>query len=159
ERRGELGRILDWYMVKIFPDDRLDHAAELARAAGAIGRRFEARCWWGLAAERSPGGDLPGAGLARLDREARSSGAVPPHLTPAGLLAELDADRGSGRLAHGLRDAGASPRFVDDAEPAGLRFTFDNGVEALHHIPETMSGGLAVLDFDGDGWLDVYAVQ
>jgi tetratricopeptide (TPR) repeat protein len=159
ERRGELGQILDQYMFKIFPADRLDHAAELARAAAAIGRRFEARCWWELAARRSPGDDLPRSELARLDRESRSSGTLAPDLTPAGLLAELDENRGSAELAHGLQDAGASPRFVDDAERAGLRFTFDNGVEELHHIPETMSGGLAVLDYDGDGWLDVYAVQ
>ena len=51
------------------------------------------------------------------------------------------------------------PRFVDDAEPAGLRFTFDNGLETLHQMPETMSGGVGLLDYDGDGWLDVYVVQ
>ena len=41
----------------------------------------------------------------------------------------------------------------------GLVFTFDNGLSDLRQLPETMSGGVAVLDFDGDGWLDVYAVQ
>src|SRR5262249_38905123 len=102
ERRGELERILDWYTVKIFPADRLAHAPELARAAEAIGRWFEARCWWELAAKRSPGDDRPRSELARLDRELRSSGALPPALTPAGLLAELDADRGSRKLADGL---------------------------------------------------------
>src|SRR5262249_20265128 len=66
QRRGELGRILDWYMFKIFPADRLEHARELARAAAAIGRRFEARCWWQLAAHRSPRRDLPRSGRARL---------------------------------------------------------------------------------------------
>ena len=52
-----------------------------------------------------------------------------------------------------------SPRFVDDAQAAGLRFTFDNGQTSRHLLPETMSGGVALLDFDGDGWLDVYCVQ
>ncbi len=28
-----------------------------------------------------------------------------------------------------------------------------------HQIPETIGGGVAVLDYDGDGWLDVYLVQ
>ncbi len=41
----------------------------------------------------------------------------------------------------------------------GLRFTFDNGQTVRHLLPETMSGGVALLDFDGDGWLDVYCVQ
>jgi tetratricopeptide (TPR) repeat protein len=159
ERRGELGRTLDWYMVKIFPADRLDHAAELALAAEVIGRRFEAHCWWELAAQRPAQAELAKTELARLDREAKSTGLSAKLLTPVGLLAELGAERTSGKLAHGTQGSGASPRFVDDADVAGLRFTFDNGVERLHHIPETMSGGLAMLDYDGDGWLDVFAVQ
>jgi tetratricopeptide (TPR) repeat protein len=58
-------------------------------------------------------------------------------------------------------DAAAPSRlhFVDDAEAAGLRFVFDNGRTAHFLLPETMSGGLALLDYDRDGWLDVYCVQ
>ena len=57
-------------------------------------------------------------------------------------------------------DAGrANPQFVDDAEKAGLRFVFDNGKTPQHELPETMSGGLGLIDYDGDGWYDVYCVQ
>ena len=42
---------------------------------------------------------------------------------------------------------------------AGLRFTYHNGESPQHQIPETIGGGVAVLDYDGDGWLDVYLVQ
>ena len=51
------------------------------------------------------------------------------------------------------------PEFQDDAVKAGIAFTFDNGAEPLHHLPEIYSGGVGLLDYDGDGWLDVYAVQ
>ena len=51
------------------------------------------------------------------------------------------------------------PQFTDDAKTAGLTFTFRNGETAFHYLPETMGGGVGLLDYDGDGWLDVYAVQ
>ena len=158
-RKGELERTLDWYIVNIFPADRLEHATELARAAEAVGRRFEAHCWWELAAEQPSHTALARAELARLDREGMSAGPSPRDLTPAGLLAELNARATPESLAPGVESCGASPRFVDGAESAGLHFTFDNGLETFHQIPETMSGGVGLLDYDGDGWLDVYAVQ
>jgi predicted Zn-dependent protease len=158
-RRGELERTLDRYTADIFPADRLEHAAELARAAEAVGRRFEAHCWWELAAEQPTQAALARTELDRLDREAMSAGPSPPHLTPAGLLTELNASAAPGRPGPVVGSCGATPRFVDDAESAGLRFIFDNGLEELHQIPETMSGGVGLLDYDGDGWLDVYAVQ
>ena len=51
------------------------------------------------------------------------------------------------------------PTFVDDAQRRGLVFAFDNGLSPKHQLPETSSGGMAVLDIDGDGWLDIYAIQ
>jgi tetratricopeptide (TPR) repeat protein len=158
-RKGELERTLDWYMVNIFPANRLEHATELARAAETVGRRFEAHCWWELAALQTSHTALARAELARLDREAISAGPSPPHLSPAGLLAELNAEATPESDAPRALSCGARPRFVDDAESAGLHFTFDNGLETLHQIPETMSGGVGLLDYDGDGWLDVYVVQ
>ena len=55
--------------------------------------------------------------------------------------------------------ARAAPAFADDAEAAGLRFVFDNGQTPRRQLPETMGGGVGLLDYDGDGWLDVYCVQ
>ena len=52
--------------------------------------------------------------------------------------------------------------FIDDAEAAGLRFAHENGSngDARRLIPPvSMCGGVGLLDYDGDGWLDVYCVQ
>ena len=49
--------------------------------------------------------------------------------------------------------------FTDDAGRAGLRFTFDHDRSPDCQLPETMCGGVGLLDYDGDGWLDVYCVQ
>jgi hypothetical protein len=48
---------------------------------------------------------------------------------------------------------------VDDAETAGLRFVFENGRTEKFLLPETLSGGVGLVDYDNDGWLDVYCVQ
>jgi len=43
--------------------------------------------------------------------------------------------------------------------PAGLKFVTDPSKTAKKHQPETMVSGVALLDYDGDGFLDVYAVN
>jgi len=42
---------------------------------------------------------------------------------------------------------------------SGIEFTHDRGTTGDKHLAETMGGGLAWLDFDNDGWLDLYLVQ
>jgi hypothetical protein len=49
--------------------------------------------------------------------------------------------------------------FEEVAAARGLRFVTNSGRTARKHQPETMVAGVAVLDYDGDGWLDVYAVN
>lgn len=41
-------------------------------------------------------------------------------------------------------------------EPRDLSFTLRNGATGLHRLPETMPGGLAVFDYDNDGWDDLF---
>ena len=49
--------------------------------------------------------------------------------------------------------------FVDAAGLVGLDFVHTNGASQDRYFPETMAGGGAFVDFDGDGYLDVYAVN
>ena len=60
-------------------------------------------------------------------------------------------------------DAIGSIRFADQAEQAGLRFTYRNdstpGRDGLSRMYESTGGGSAAIDFDRDGWPDVYLVQ
>ena len=49
--------------------------------------------------------------------------------------------------------------LTDVAAAAGIVFTHRNGASPEKHMPETMGSGLAWLDFDQDGWMDLYVVQ
>jgi len=51
----------------------------------------------------------------------------------------------------------APPYFVDKAPSAGIDFAYRNGQEAGHFaILEALGGGVALIDYDGDGLLDIF---
>jgi thioredoxin-like negative regulator of GroEL len=154
-RKAELDRAqIQYEMLVTKPSEEAERqCVEMARLAEVLGRSFEARSLWSVALERSPADREARQARARLER-AGTSRAGP---TLAGLLAEFGpapapAARLPGRLS-------TPPAFIDDAEVSGLRFRFENGATHARQLPETMSGGVGLLDYDGDGWLDVYAVQ
>ncbi len=47
-------------------------------------------------------------------------------------------------------------RFVEVARPAGLDFVLENSPTPRKHLIETMPGGLAAFDYDGDGRTDLF---
>ncbi|MDR3619888.1 MAG: FG-GAP-like repeat-containing protein [Paludisphaera borealis] len=137
--------------------------AELASLSESIGRTFEARGWWTLRAAFAPSNPTAKEALARL-REPSQTSSPAPDVTLADLL-KSDEPRSSPRLSREPAapstptTTASAPSFRDDAEAAGLRFEFDNGRSPQRQIPETTAGGVALLDYDGDGWMDVYVVQ
>src|SRR5579872_2210646 len=50
----------------------------------------------------------------------------------------------------------AQIRFEDTAGKAGLKFELRNGAAGEFHQPELMPGGVAVLDYDNDGCMDIF---
>jgi hypothetical protein len=73
---------------------------------------------------------------------------------PAG--AAVPPQRGTGESARG---AAATPPFVERAEALGVRFVHVNGRSGSYYMPEINGAGCAVLDYDGDGDLDLYFLQ
>jgi enediyne biosynthesis protein E4 len=56
----------------------------------------------------------------------------------------------------------ASPRVLFDQVPAsqsGIFWRHANGRSAEYYLPETTGAGCAFLDYDNDGWMDIYLVN
>jgi tetratricopeptide (TPR) repeat protein len=154
-RKAEIDRTKDRYH-RFVKGDASGRYAEAAGWAEALGRRYEAQGWarWRLH-------DAPADQAAQviLDRQAR---AIPPSLPSGRPLLEilgLPASRTDTSSRSDKDRWQSTVRFTDDAHRAGLRFHFDNGRSPSRQLPETMSGGVGLLDYDGDGFLDVYVVQ
>jgi hypothetical protein len=62
----------------------------------------------------------------------------------------------SAPLVLALVAAIAPIRFRDVAESAGIRFVLENHPTPRKHLVETMAGGVAAFDYDGDGLVDIY---
>jgi hypothetical protein len=56
-------------------------------------------------------------------------------------------------------DAPSPIRMVNGGATAGFNFTLRNGATGNKMQPESMVGGMGVIDFDGDGWPDLYCVN
>jgi enediyne biosynthesis protein E4 len=55
---------------------------------------------------------------------------------------------------------GAKPVFLSlSAKETGITWVHDNAMSPGRYLPETCGSGLAFIDFDGDGWMDLYLVN
>jgi hypothetical protein len=61
--------------------------------------------------------------------------------------------------AGGAYSAPAVPIYRDVTSASGLNFVHDNGAVGTKQYQEVMGSGVALLDYDGDGRLDVYLVN
>lgn len=50
-------------------------------------------------------------------------------------------------------------QFSNIAEKAGIHFKHENGATPEKYLPETMGGGAIILDYDNDGWPDLFFVN
>lgn len=129
-------------------------ASELATLAEQIGERFQARAWRLLADVGRARWKAASAHLPIDDPELPQ----PQPSFDAALLASLDRLIARGQ-AVATANSIVTPVFVERAAEVGLVFTYDHGASSRRLLPETMSGGVALLDYDSDGWLDVFVVQ
>jgi hypothetical protein len=59
------------------------------------------------------------------------------------------------------KSAEKTPVVLKEVPPSESKITWvhDNGRSEAHHLPETCGGGGVFLDYDNDGWMDIYLVN
>jgi hypothetical protein len=62
-------------------------------------------------------------------------------------------------FSRGKAEQDPTVKFVDVTAAAGITFRHDNARSAEKYLIETMGAGAAWIDFDNDGWLDLYLVN
>jgi tetratricopeptide (TPR) repeat protein len=66
----------------------------------------------------------------------------------------------AGSKARAEPPGAAAPPFEEGSEAAGLKYFYESGAGGDRlFIADTMGGGVGLIDFDRDGWLDVYLVN
>ena len=65
---------------------------------------------------------------------------------------------GSAAVA-GMARQGDAVQFADITAKSKIGFRHENGASSEKHLPETMSGGAVLFDYDNDGWLDIFFVN
>ncbi len=147
------------YARQLVAPDPQAHAGELARLAGRLGRSFDAERWASIAAGSRGRNVVSTPSGHPVSRERTAA----THRTTLADLVLDDADRTDRQpksASSPSRPPRGVPQFVDDATAAGLSFLHESGGAKGRLIPPvTASGGVGLLDYDGDGWLDVYLVQ
>src|SRR6202795_3122652 len=63
---------------------------------------------------------------------------------------------GTGR---GAPPPAATVTFRDVTQQSGIHFVHNNGAFGKKYLPETMGPGVAFIDYDNDGWPDIFLVN
>jgi tetratricopeptide (TPR) repeat protein len=149
-----------------------DHIESMRRAAilsRELGRLWEAASWSSIAYTQDPGQSWA---LAMLQEVSPRLHPDLPQTSPADDPA-VTLDLSGTALAFSPSIASLSTssrtarihsqiRFVDQAPSAGIAFTYENAADDATpgaRIFETTGGGVGVIDFDVDGWPDLYLTQ
>ena len=170
-RAKKLTRLIE-LAVRMFKDRGTESEnEECARLAYELGRLHECKAWCELTLSISPDNSTAHELVGKLRNELRAD---TPWLLPDSDLATrinlssfpLPDRTVSGDETQSL--ANTPPiesrpiAYVDDTERTGLKFVYFNGDDASSEgkrMFEYTGGGVAAIDYDLDGWCDVYFTQ
>ena len=143
---------------------------QAAETLESLGRLWEAWGWWHAIAFHFP--QHPDAARRREELRKQIQPDTPQTLVAANPATEFDGRKyplpawsstGTGENQQlAMQPSDAAIRFTDEAEQAGIDFQYQNGDDP--HEPgmliyQSAGGGTAAVDYDRDGWPDLYLSQ
>ncbi len=149
------------------PKQNLEAFRQLAENMEALGRLREAWAWYQLIAMVNPEQTWASTEAERLEVRLADG----PYLTLAQAQPELVVDFSKfplpnwpeslgPALSGPVRNSSSAVRFIDSATAAGIDFSYFNGDEPGNaRLLGVNGGGVAVWDYDGDHWPDIYFTQ
>ncbi|MGH9834128.1 MAG: FG-GAP-like repeat-containing protein [Blastocatellia bacterium] len=97
--------------------------------------------------------------LAEAEKEYQQAVSINGDSQARAALERLRAGATGNRVAGKQASSVAPIRFRNIAEQARLDFILRNDASPRKYQVETMTGGVAVIDYDNDGWMDIYFVN
>jgi tetratricopeptide (TPR) repeat protein len=150
-----------WQKAAQLPQGRGVALTGLAETLDALGRAKDADAHYREAITTAPETATSLSYAQFLLRDGRPVEAL-KILSSAGAVAPKDR-RELERLRRIATNAPASARKAGPTpitfERTELDMVLRNGATGAHHLPESIAGGVAVLDYDGDGWPDIYCTN
>jgi len=147
-------------------------ASQVVRAAHALGLVWEEYAWLKLESVLRPGDydvqkelERLKPVLSTLSRKRTKDAANPAYSVDLSKfpLPHWNAGGPSGEVSPGPPSQGTGVSFQDQAAEAGVGFQYFNGadpeIKGLERAFHFTGGGVAVLDYDLDGWPDLYFAQ
>jgi len=134
---------------------RGDFTPEICERLGHLcleaGMPAEARAWFEQAIRHDPTRQSAQSALAQLTEKADF---LPVSIARPVLVSTARA--ASQSRGPSTEASGRGVAFEDIASRSGLAFTYNSGASGNLFVGDAMGGGVALFDYDDDGWLDVY---
>lgn len=170
KQQVELGQTIDMILKSRGEDPQsMRRAAELSKE---MGRYWEAWAWALTVAKMHPQETWMGPLVNQIGQSLTES--LPRTLPSADLLTSVDLSsyvneakkHSAAKVVTSVPEKSSSAsvaqiRFAEETN-VGIDFTFDNGPDAATlgvRMFEQTGGGIGIIDFDADGWPDLYFTQ